>query len=122
MRGSHSRKATHINPNSVQMEFSPEVRKQFARLEALMDGSKHCSPETLETLRHVSEGATFNATQTLTSIMLIVQDAVTHLHSTGDQRVKGALLALMDELDGSERGPGHTPFTFAKNPSKDLLR
>jgi hypothetical protein len=103
-----------IHPDDLLIQFSPEMMRGFARLEAMVNNSEHVEPETLLTLQELAGGRHFILKESLFWISKIVQETSEHSHATGDERAKEALSNLMTTMWDIEKEPGYTPFTLAK--------
>jgi hypothetical protein len=47
MAGRHSSKVTEVKAEELEVHFSPEMKRHFARLEAAVCGREHFAPEIL---------------------------------------------------------------------------
>jgi hypothetical protein len=108
------RRAREINPDDLLIEFSPEMMRGFARLEAMVNKSEQFSPETLLTLQEMAGGRHFIAKEAFFWVSRIVQEASEHIHATRDERAKEALSNLMTTMWDVEKEPGYTPFVLSK--------
>ena len=88
----------------LKLEYSPEMRRAFARLEAAIYDSPHCDGGILENLEMFSEKHPWPLQSVLTGIATVVREAMKHVAATGDQRAEGALTDLMVLL-GDEKPP-----------------
>jgi hypothetical protein len=130
-RSAHSRTGTKIDFGVVKVEFSPEVRRGFARLEAAVHDSKHFSPEILLNLQEYAEGYSVTVPDALSAIAHFTREAMKHVRATretaGSVRTQKALDDLIAELmalnddtppitlvKGRASLPGERPRTAAK--------
>jgi len=107
-------RAREIHPDDLLVQFSPEMVRGFARLEAMVNKSEQVAPETLLTLQELAGGRHFILKEALFWISKIVEETSEHVHATGDKRAKEALSDLMTCMWDIEKEPGYTPFTLAK--------
>lgn len=103
-----------IHPDDLLIQFSPEMMRGFARLEAMVNKSDHVKPEILLTLQELAGGWHLILKEALFWVSKIVQETSEHIHATGDERAKEALSNLMRTMWDIEKEPGYTPFTLAK--------
>jgi hypothetical protein len=108
-------RAREIHPDDLLVQFSPDMTRQFAVLEAMVNRSEQVSPETLTTLTELASGKPFLAKEAFFWIAKIVEETSNHIHATGDQRAQEALSNLMECMWDIEKEPGYAPFTFSKS-------
>jgi hypothetical protein len=107
----HMRRVSEIDRNALRIEFSPEMIRAFARLEAAVHKSQHFSPEILANLQESAQGKSVSIDGAFTRIATVVREAMEHFHATGDERTKEAVDDFISQL--MEEGPGQ-PFTLCK--------
>jgi len=55
MAGKHTARLTESTGNDLRVQFSPEVTRQFSRLEAAVHDSEHFAPEIFWILQDMTE-------------------------------------------------------------------
>jgi hypothetical protein len=108
-------RARDIHPDDLLVQFSPDMTRQFARLEAMVSQSKQVEQETLLTLTELASGKPFLAKEAFFWVAKIVEETSNHIHATGDQRAQEALSNLMTCMWDIEKEPGYAPFTVSKS-------
>jgi hypothetical protein len=96
----HSRKTSEINADSVLVQFSPEVVRGFARLEAALHDSQHFSQDILLNLQDYAAGKPLSVERALTGIALVTRETMEHVRATGDERTKDVLNNFISDLLG----------------------
>lgn len=111
----HARSISEMDADSVRVQFSPNMRRAFARLEAAVCDSTHFSPEILQNLQEYANGKSLSVQGALTGIAMITSEATGHVNATGDKRAEQALSHLIGQL--MEEGP-NPPITLVKSQAK----
>jgi hypothetical protein len=115
-RSSSRIRAPEVDIGSLRVQFSPEVVRGFARVEAAVHKSQHFSPEILENLQEYAQGQAVHMESALYGVALVVRETMKHIHETGNERAQEALDNLFAELIGvTDKGK---PFTVVKAPTK----
>jgi hypothetical protein len=109
MKGKHASRVEDSAGNDLRVRFSPEVLRQFARLEAAVHDSPHFGPEMLLILRDLAEGKATDVRSTLLGVAAVVQETGRHIRETGDKKADETLEALIEEF--SNIGEGREPIT-----------
>lgn len=109
--GKALRQGEQIDADRVMVQFSPEVLRGFARLEAAVHKSEHFSPDILVNLQEYTAGKPLSVQSALTGIAFFTKEAMEHVNATGDKRAKEALDDLIGNLLGLNKKP---PFTLTE--------
>jgi hypothetical protein len=91
-----------MDPRSVDIQFSPEVRSAFADLAAAVHHSEHFDGEMLKTVQEWAAGASPSVHDVITSLPVIAKETFNHVQATGDKRAAEAWGNIGSEL--LERG------------------
>ena len=102
MSGSHSRKATQMDPRGVNIHFSPEVQRAFGDLASAVHSSEHFDSEMLKTVQEWAAGKSASVHDVITSLPVIAQETFRHVNATGDSKAAEAWGNIGSEL--LERG------------------
>jgi len=103
-----------LNPDAVMVEFSPDVTRSFARLEAMVQGSEHFDGDVLLNLQELAAGKTlFSVTDALGTVAQIARETHRHIQATKDTRAEEALQQLTTELCGAREAP---PIILLRSP------
>lgn len=108
-RSAHAERHGTKTPDAddVKIQFSPEVVRDFVRLEALVHGSPQFE-FVQENLQELASGKPVPLPIALSHVARIAEHSVRHAQATGDAHVEGALDGLQEHL----RGYGESkPFT-----------
>jgi len=90
-----------IDAKTAKIKFSQEVVKSLGRLEALVHGSAHYSPELLKNLQDWASGRPISGvSMALTEMALITRETMKHVNATGDTRAEETLGELISALMG----------------------
>jgi hypothetical protein len=108
-------RAREIHPDDLLVQFLPDMTRQFAQLEAMVNQSEQVEPETLLTLTELASGKPLLAKEAFFWVAKIVEETSNHIHVTGDQRAQESLSNLMSCMWDLEKEPGYAPFTFSKS-------
>lgn len=104
------RAATEINPDSARVQFGPEVVRSFARLEAMVHGSKHYDPDLLENLQELASGKNPTVHIALTEMGLIAGETM----NFGGHRLSDVPMDILKET--AERTVHHAlQFLFGRH-------
>jgi hypothetical protein len=101
----HATRAQKIDADTARIQFSPEVVRSFARLEALVHDSTHYAPDLLVNLQELASGKHYPVHMALNEMALITRETMKHVHATGDTRAEQAL----DDLISSVMNIGSDP-------------
>jgi len=99
--------------DDLLVHFSPEVTRQFARLEAAVHDSPHFADEMLWELQDRADGEPLRPRTAILSIAVIVRETMRHIQATGDKRAEEALSGLIDAL--TELEPDRQPVVLEKS-------
>jgi hypothetical protein len=105
------RRSTEMDAETVMIQFSPDVVRGFARLEAAVHDSPHFSPDILENLQEYAAGKPLSVHSALTAIAFVTREAMHHVNATGDDSAKRALDSFVGDLLGKDDRP---PFAITK--------
>lgn len=92
------RRASEMESYDLVVKFPPKVLHHFNRLAVFVEGSEHFSPEILENLQDYAHGKPQDVQRAMSGIAHVVQEAMKHIHATGDKRAQQALDGLMYEI------------------------
>jgi hypothetical protein len=95
---SHARKASELDPRSVEVKFSPEVRGAFADLAAAVHFSEHFDGDMLGILERWATGTRQTVHDIFISFPLIAEETFKHIHATGDKRAAKAWREIGSEM------------------------
>lgn len=116
MAGDHSRKLTEFQPDELRVHFSPELKRNFARLEAAVCESEHFDGAMLRVLQDLAEGKPTTVRSTIIAIAAVVQETGNHIRATGDEKAEELLSTIIDGMMPLKDGP--EPITVVKNEIK----
>jgi hypothetical protein len=102
MSGSHTKKVAEVDPRSVGVNLSPEVRRALGDLAAAVQFSEHFDGDTLLTLQDLASGKQLSVFDVFTAFPLIAEETFKHIHATGDKLAAAAWHEIGSEL--LERG------------------
>lgn len=122
MQKTAGQKAREIHPDDLLLQFSPEMTRKFAVLEAAVNPSNQMGPEVWETLDDFANGRAMRAKEAFSWVAHIVKETTDHIHATGDKRVKQALDDLIECMWDVNKEPRYAPFTLIKSPAKQNER
>jgi hypothetical protein len=98
MTAGHARKASEIDPRSVDVHFSPEVQRAFGDLAAAVHFSEHFDPDTLKTVQEWASGKSRSVHDIMTALPLVAEETFKHVHATGDAKAAEAWGQIGSEL------------------------
>jgi len=120
MSGKHTSRIAESRGDDLNVQFSPEVTRQFSRLEAAVHDSKHFAPEIFWILQDMTQRKPMSVRSAILSVAAIVKETAQHVHATGDERTGEALDALIEGLI-PEKNSSY-PITVTKDPAKEQGR
>jgi hypothetical protein len=91
MPKNHSAKLSEIDPASILVTFSPEVREAFRSLSAAVHFSQHFDPDIRHILDDLAEGKPKSIYGILVSYPAIAGETARHIRDTNDKRAEEAL-------------------------------
>ena len=98
MTGKHTKRLAESTGDGLTVQFSPEVTRQFSRLEAAVHRSEHFAPEIFWILQDMTERKPQSVRGAILSIAAIVHEAGEYIHATGDEKTADTLTALLEAL------------------------
>jgi len=113
MTGDHSSKLTELKPDELRVHFSPELKRNFARLEAAVCESEHFGPEMLRVLQDLAEGIPTTVRSTILAVAAVVHETGSYMLATGDTKPDELLSTIIDGMMPFRGGP--EPITVVKN-------
>jgi hypothetical protein len=116
MTGKHSQKLNEVRPEKLDVHFSPEMKRHFARLEAAVCDSEHFSPEMLWILQDLAGGKTSSVRSTMLGVAAVIHETGKHVRTTNDEKTDELLAAIVEGLTIQPDGP--EPITLVKSPAK----
>jgi hypothetical protein len=94
--------------SSLMVEFSPEVRRCFSRLEEAVGANKHFPNEMLENLQELAQGKPMQVARAITAVAYITQATTKHVALTSDASASEALAELFEALSADDKRPVRT--------------
>lgn len=94
------RTITKLQPDEVIVRFSPDVRQSLVALEETVHASSYFDPDIRESLQSMAKGDAITIRGLVAILPLIIKETMNHIHQTGDEKARSALLELNIDLSG----------------------
>lgn len=98
MTGKHAKAITESAGTDVRVHYSPELRRQFARLEAAVHDSDDFPSEMVWIIQDKADGKPSSVQNEILGIAAIVKETMEYIHKTGDKKAEEALEGIIDGL------------------------
>lgn len=94
----HKPKVRKTDAIDVSVKFSPEVARNFARLEAFVHDSPHFDSGLLINLQSLASGKAPSLNEIIPEMAQLARETMQHVQATGDTRAADALLDLTSSM------------------------
>jgi hypothetical protein len=94
MSKSHARRVADVDPDSILVRLSPEVRNAFGDLAAAIHFSEHFDADMRDEVKDWAVGKPRSIRSVLVAFPCIAEETSRHIRATGDKRAEDAWRAI----------------------------